>query len=359
LSGAEQADERHVPGQSCRYCFPIAALLMAESIARRQTAIRKAVTPLPGSVARDYFKPVNVPGKGEGLTLLDVVCQMVPNVSRADWAEEFVSGLVVDMSGEVVKPERIVLGGESYRHKVLGVIEPEVNGLVEVLHEEEAFIIVNKPAPLPMHEGGRFYRNTLQHILNEAYQPQKPLLVHRLDANTTGLVVVARTKYFAAQLQAQFVKQVVKKVYLVRVQGMPVDDVFFCDAPIGVEVRESCIRKVDWEKGLSARTEFRVVQRNADNTTLLEARPLTGRTNQIRVHLWHLGFPIVGDRAYLPRGETGTTQTSSVEDSPMFLHAWQLAFENPVTREQVVFRAPVPAGWGRDREELMRGLKEN
>ncbi len=318
---------------------------MAENLARRQAAIRKAVKPLPGMVARDYFKPVNVPGKGDGKILLDVVCQMVPNVSRAEWSEEFAAGLVVDMSGKAVKPERIVRGGESYQHKILGVIEPEVNGQVEVLHEEEAFIIVNKPAPLPMHEGGRFYRNTLQHILNEAYRPQKPFLVHRLDANTTGLVLVARTKHFAAQLQAQFVKHVVKKVYLVRVQGVPVDDVFFCEAPIGVEVRESCIRKVDWENGLSARTEFRVVQRNADNTTLLEARPLTGRTNQIRVHLWHLGFPVLGDRAYLLRGETGTTQTASPEDAPMFLHAWQLAFEHPVKRQCVEFTVPVPASW--------------
>ena len=76
--------------------------------------------------------------------------------------------------------------------------EPAVNGAVEILHEDEALIVVNKPAPLPMHAGGRFHLNTLQHILNAAYHPQTPHPAHRLDANTTGLVLVARTRAFAA-----------------------------------------------------------------------------------------------------------------------------------------------------------------
>ena len=98
-----------------------------------------------------------------------------------------------------------------------------------------------------------------------------------------------------------------------------------------------------FRSGQRARTEFRVRQRNADGTALLEARPLTGRTNQIRVHLWHLGFPVCGDAAYLPGGKIGRTQTLAVADPPLCLHAWRVRFVHPLTNEPVEFTAPLPA----------------
>ena len=101
-------------------------------------------------------------------------------------------------------------------------------------------------------------------------------------------------------------------------------------------------RKVDVESGRAARTEFRVRQRNDDGTTLLEARPLTGRTNQIRVHLWHLGFPVCGDAVYLPGQQRGDTQTLSVTDPPLCLHAWRIKFVHPLSRQPVEFTAPPP-----------------
>jgi UPF0176 protein len=94
---------------------------------------------------------------------------------------------------------------------------------------------------------------------------------------------------------------------------------------------------------LNARTEFRVKRRNADGTTLLEVRPLTGRTNQIRVHLWHLGFPICGDAVYLPGGKKGDTQTLRVDDPPLCLHAWRIRFRHPLNGEKVEFEAKPPA----------------
>jgi len=342
LTEADQADVRYVSGQSCPYCFKTPAERMAQNIAQRHEAIRRAVTPLPGSQPRDNYKPVNVPADCDGKTLLEALCSVAKNVTTEYWLAECERGLMVNLAGEPVAATRVVRAGERYRHVFPNVTEPDVNGAVEILHEDEALIVMNKPAPLPMHAGGRFYRNTLQHILNEAYHPQKPHPAHRLDANTTGLVLVTRTRHFAGKLQPQFVHGQIKKTYLVRVQGQPLRNDFSCDAPISAEAGVLGSRTVDAASGQPARTEFRVTQHYADGTTLLEARPLTGRTNQIRVHLWHLGFPVCGDPVYLADGQTGNKQTLAVGDPPLCLHAWRLKFIHPMSGLPMEFTAPAP-----------------
>jgi UPF0176 protein len=343
LTEADQKDARYVSGQSCPYCFKSPAEQMALNIAQRHAAIARAITPLPGSQPRDNFKPINVPEDCDGKTLLQTLCRIVTHVPASYWESECARGLLVNLKREIISATQIVLAGERYLHKFPGVTEPDVNGRVEILHEDEALIVLNKPAPLPMHAGGRFYRNTLQHILNEAYHPQKPHPAHRLDANTTGIVLVTRTRHFAGKLQPQFARGEVKKIYLVRVQDQPPENIFSCDASISGESGKLGSREVDFENGLESRTEFRVIQKYSDGTTLLEARPLTGRTNQIRIHLWHLGFPVCGDSVYLPGNKTGDTQTLAVGDSPLCLHAWKISFTHPLTKKPMEFCAPAPA----------------
>jgi UPF0176 protein len=347
LTEADQQDARYVSGQSCPYCFKTPAEQMALNIAQRHEAIRRAVTTLPGSLPYDNFKPVNIPEDCDGKTLLQTLSRIVSHVPSSYWEAECARGRVVNLKREAIPASKIVRAGERYLHKFPNVTEPDVNGRVEILHEDEALIVVNKPAPLPMHAGGRFYRNTLQHILNAAYHPQKPHPAHRLDANTTGVLLVTRTRHFAGKLQPQFARGEVEKLYLVRVQGWPPEDMFSCDAPISEESGELGSRIVDLESRLDARTEFRVLKKYPDGTALLEARPLTGRTNQIRVHLWHLGFPVCGDLVYLPGKKIGDTQTLAVGDSPLCLHAWQIKFVHPLTKQPVAFTAP-PPDWGGD-----------
>lgn len=343
LSAADQANPRYVPGQSCPYCFKTPAEQVALTLAQRHEAIRRAFTPLPGRVPCDHFKFINVPEDCDGKTLWDTLGRVVRELPAAYWETEFARGLVLDAEQKPVAATRIVRAGECYRHKFPNVTEPDVNGRVEILHEDEALIVLNKPAPLPMHRGGRFYRNTLQYLLNQVYHPQRPHPAHRLDANTTGLVLVTRTQHFAGRLQPQFARGQVEKLYLVRVRGQPKEDAFSCDAPISAESGEIGSRKVDVASGRTARTEFRVRQRRDDGTTLLEARPLTGRTNQIRIHLWHLGFPVCGDAVYLPGNQLGDTQTLSLEDPPLCLHAWRIKFVHPLSQQPVEFTAPPPA----------------
>ena len=342
LSEADQKDARHVPGQSCPYCFKTPAEQMAAVIAQRHETIARVMTPLPGSVPRDNYKPVNVPQDCDGKTLLETLCRIVPHVSATEWNRELARGLVVDMDHAVVAADKTLRNGERYLHVFPSVTEPDVNPRVEILHEVEALIVLNKPAPLPMHAGGRFYRNTLQHILNEVYHPQKPHPAHRLDANTTGVVLVTRTRHFAGKLQPQFAKGQIEKRYLVKVHGHPKEDAFNCDAPISDSPGDLGSRQVDLVSGLESRTEFRVLKRNDDGTALLEARPLTGRTNQIRIHCAHLGFPVCGDTVYLGGEKLGDTQTLDVNDPPLCLHAWKIAFTHPLTRQRMEFTAPMP-----------------
>ena len=342
LSTAEQGDVRYVLGKSCPYCFRSVDELRAASISARMAAISKAFTPLPGSIPHDNFKPVNVPRVCDGFSLIAALCHVVKAFSEEQWLARFAACCVLDMARQPVAPTRIVRAGERFLHRVEQVIEPDVSADVSIIYEDDALIVLDKPAPLPMHAGGRFFLNTLQHLMNVVYAPHRPNHAHRLDANTTGVVVFTRTRRFAGQLQPQFTRGEIEKVYAVRVHGHPPHDSFVCDAPISEEAGPLGSRMIDQIDGLSAKTEFQVKNRLPDGTALIEARPLTGRTNQIRVHLWHLGFPVFGDPAYLSGGKMGTQQTLSILDAPLCLHAQTIRFNHPLTGERVEFSAPLP-----------------
>ena len=342
LTAADQEDPRYVPSKSCPYCFKTSEEQMAENIAQRHAAIRKATTPLPGSIPYDNYRPVSVPPDCDGRTVLDFLCSILHHIPREEWLNSLSHGRILNNLRLPVAAEHIVHVGERYLNLLPANTEPDVNADIRILHEDEAIIVAQKPAPLPLHPSGRFNRNTLLSILHTVYHPQKPRSAHRLDANTTGLVVFTRTRHFAGKLQPQFAEGKVEKVYLVKAQGHPLQDSFFCDAPISTEPGEIGNREVDEANGLPSRTEFKVLERLTDGTSLLEARPLTGRTNQIRVHLWELGYPISGDQSYLPGKQLGDIQTVTLHDAPLCLHAWGISFIHPLTRQRVIFETEKP-----------------
>lgn len=342
LTAEDQEDTRYVAHVSCPYCFKTTEEQLRENIEQRHAAIREATTPLPGSVPYDHERPVHVPAACDHKTLLDVLCHVMPHIGRAVWLGASEAGRLADKQGRPVTADKVVRAGEHYLHSTPAQREPDVNADIRVLFEDEAILVLNKPAPLPMHVGGRFNRNTLQFILDIVWHPLRPRSVHRLDANTTGVVVLCKTRHFASLVQPQFERGEIEKVYLARVQGHPPQDEFVCEAPVSAEAGKLGGRTVD-EAGLEARTEFRVMKRDADGTALLEARPITGRTNQIRIHLWHLAFPILGDAAYLADGQVGETQTLAVTDPPLCLHAWRITFTHPLSKQRVTHEAEPPA----------------
>jgi len=159
-------------------------------------------------------------------------------------------------------------------------------------------------------------------------------------------VIFARTRHFCRLLQRQFIEGTVDKRYLMRVSGHPEKDEFFSDAPISQENGVMGTRTVDPIDGLAARTDFKVLSRCDDGTALLEAKLYTGRTNQIRVHLWQMGIPVQGDPAYLNDHKLGTVQTLDPELDPLCLHAWKISFIHPLSGERLVFETEKP-DWAR------------
>lgn len=343
LTADEADDPRHVVGESCPYCFRSDESKRAERIASRQARLDGVATPLPGSVPYDNRKPIRIPGAQDGLTLIDALEGMFPHFGREKWLERLEDRKILGSEDEVVGPDRIVRSGEQYVRLLPGMVEPDVRADVRVIDEDEALIVVNKPAPLPMHPCGRFNRNTLEYLLRRSSYPEVPRPVHRLDANTSGVVVCARTRHFGKIIHPQFESGDVEKWYLARVHGAPEQDEFTLDASISTKAIKLGAREIDEEDGLEAQTEVEVLRRCDDGTSLLLVKPLTGRTHQIRIHLWAGGWPIVGDPVYLQDARLGETQTLSPQDPAMCLHAWKIRLRHPICGERVSFSAPAPS----------------
>ncbi|MCC5023309.1 MAG: RluA family pseudouridine synthase [Candidatus Synoicihabitans palmerolidicus] len=180
----------------------------------------------------------------------------------------------------------------------------------------------------------------------QVYRPHRLRPAHRLDANTSGLVVCARTRRHAQQLHPQFDRTEVDKVYVARVQGRPTATSFDGEAPISDEPGPAGNRTCNPTAGksLAARTEFRVLSyQESDDTTLIEARLITGRTHQIRLHLHFLGHPIVGDPIYGREPmRPGAPQTLAPDDLPLCLHCHALGFTHPVEGKCVTFTDTLP-----------------
>lgn len=360
LTPEELASPQYVVEESCPHCFTEKAP-SRPSLEERGAAIRDFATPLPGSVPYDNMRPIRIPERCDGATMMGCVMELYGHFGEAFWRDELRLGRI-KLGNRVVDAEWVVRSGQRYAHWFPDTVEPDVNVNVEVIYEDDALLVVNKPAPLPMHPSGRFNRNTLTWILREALQMHGLRPVHRLDANTTGVAIFAKTRSVAGDVQRQFDAWEVEKTYLAQCLGVPAEARFRCDAPItrtrtttgGRDVVKDAEATGDQAEGetnaeveesQAAETHFVRRRDCGDGSAIVEARPVTGRTNQIRLHLWHLGHPIMGDPTYLPGAEVGETQTLDLpasESEPMRLHAWKVKFRHPQTRNPLELTAPMP-----------------
>lgn len=340
LSAVDQQSPLYELGRSCPHCYQTIEERQRKRMVQRQAALLRVTQPLPGSVPYENRLPVCVPEECEGMRLIDFLAKLHPHVGTDEWRQVFEAGSLQQNRRPVPAGQRVT-AGQRYERVLPQTVEQDVNTNVTLLFEDDALMIINKPAPLPMHPSGRFNRNTLRYFMCQAFYPLKPRHAHRLDANTTGVVVFSKTRRIASQLQPQFQRGEVRKEYITRVCGDPPRDHFVCSDAIGTDPQAAGARTID-PAGVAAHTEFEIVRREGPASALVRARPVTGRTNQIRLHLWHLGFPVQGDPLYLPDRALGGLQTLAVDDPSMCLHAFRITFEHPLTQQEVTFEAPLP-----------------
>ncbi len=225
-------------------------------------------------------------------------------------------------------------------------LSPEAIPL-NILYEDDDLLVVDKPAgltvhPAPGHPGHTLVNAILAHYphLADIGDSLRPGIVHRLDKDTSGVMLVAKNRVAQANLSEQFKSRSVSKAYMVLVKGKLTPENGIIEADIGRDPRNRQ-RMAVVSRGREARTEYRVVK-YIGGYSLLEITPETGRTHQIRVHLGAIGFPVVGDPVY---------GVKSTYLSRQFLHACRLGFKLPSTGEYVEFTSELPP-------DLEQALKE-
>jgi 23S rRNA pseudouridine1911/1915/1917 synthase len=265
-----------------------------------------------------------------------------PQFSRSRIQRFIRDGLIV-VNGSVPRARDIVRSGDR-----IILVEPAVQAIdllpeeiaLSVLYEDADLIVLNKQAGISVHPGAGRNRGTLVNALLAHCKnlsgiggKERPGIVHRLDKETSGCVVVAKNDFAHVELSRQFAARTVDKIYLALVAGKLRSKSGTIVAAIA---RDRVHRKkmtIARSGGRKAKTDFKAVRSGRD-ATLLECRLHSGRTHQIRVHLKHLGHPILGDSLYGGRRSGGFPR--------QMLHAWKLGFDHPRTKTRVHFEAPVP-----------------
>jgi 23S rRNA pseudouridine1911/1915/1917 synthase len=223
-----------------------------------------------------------------------------------------------------------------------------VSGELRIVHADEALAVVDKPAglvvhPAPSHRGPTLV-DELGELLGGGADPERPGIVHRLDKDTSGLLVVARTDEAHAALQAQVQRREVERVYLALARGRLASRTGTIDAPIGRASRQRHRMAVSGAASRQARTHFTVLELLSAET-YLEVKLETGRTHQIRAHFAAIGHPLAGDPTYGGERKYGLER--------QFLHAHRLAFDHPSSGERLSFVSELPA----DLEAALRAAR--
>lgn len=219
---------------------------------------------------------------------------------------------------------------------------------LDILHEDDDLIVLNKPPGMVVHPGaGRSTGTLVQALLAHCGRlpgiggVERPGIVHRLDRDTSGVLVVAKTEDAHQSLSRQFKARLVQKRYVALVHGELARDAGRIEAAIGRREHDRKRMGVRVQGGREARTAYRVLRR-LPGMTVLRLDLETGRTHQIRVHLAHIGHPVIGDRVYGGRRERRRAASEASRADRQMLHAWRLAFRHPRTGAWVEFTAPIP-----------------
>jgi 23S rRNA pseudouridine1911/1915/1917 synthase len=290
--------------------------------------------------------------EGEVVRRIDRFVADRTGLSRSYVQKLISDGRLVDDAGRRLRANSEVRGGAGVTLEVPPPevpyhLEPDPTIPVSVVYEDEDLLIVDKPAGLVVHPAPGHWQGTLVNALlarGDHYGGiagvARPGIVHRLDRDTSGLLIVARNDAAQASLMAQLKARRVRKTYLALVQGSVAASVGRIEAPIGRDPKDRK-RMAVVPDGRKAITGYRVKERFS-GWTLLELDLVTGRTHQIRVHLAALGHPVAGDAVY----GTGTARRGPDGLGRLFLHAWRLELVSPSSARLVRAEAPLPDALG-------------
>ena len=297
------------------------------------------------------------------------VAQRVDDLSRAR-AQRLIKGGAVAIGDEVATKSSVIVEAATRITVRLRTGPPEMSVVpeaipLEVLYEDDDLAVIDKPPGMVMHPAPGHPTGTLVHALAHRFgdrlaavaDTSRPGIVHRLDRGTSGVVVVALTDRAHQNLAAQFAARTVRKEYLALVYGKPAQDSGTIDIPLGRDPKDRRRISTRARRSRAAVTDWRRLE-SFPGFALIEARPRTGRTHQIRVHLAHIHHAIVGDDDYsgrqwkgVPEGRTRSLVRNFGRPA---LHAHRLAFEHPSTGTRIDFEAPLAP----DLERLLSTLRE-
>jgi 23S rRNA pseudouridine1911/1915/1917 synthase len=276
----------------------------------------------------------------------------LPQLSRAYLQKLIEQGYVL-VNGQATKSGKRLERSD----RITVALPPSPDGLaaeampLAVIYEDDDILVVDKPAgltvhPAPGHPSHTLVNALLAHspALARGSEPERPGIIHRLDKNTSGLMVIAKNDPARECVAAQFKSRTVTKGYIVLVKGRLSPEQGIIEAPMGRDPQQRQ-RMAIVEAGKEATTRYQV-RKHLDGYTLVEVTPVTGRTHQIRVHLSAIGYPVVGDTVY---------GIKSAYLDRQFVHAYRLGFRLPSTRQYAEFISPLPPDLEQVLEQLTRG----
>jgi 23S rRNA pseudouridine1911/1915/1917 synthase len=288
-----------------------------------------------------------------GIRLDHFLKRKIPRLSRTK-LQKIIRTQLRREDGKKMRASATVADGEVYIIRFEAKPEPDCPRTFDVLYRDDQMLVIDKPAGLPVHVSAKFYFNTLTRVLSERYPDEKLQICHRLDRETSGIMIVARDKASAAALKGQFSAHSVRKTYLAITRGVPDWDHRLIDLPLGLTDDPDAlidIRMVVRDDAPPARTHVTVRERAGD-VALVECRPVTGRQHQIRVHLAEAGYPIVGDKLYAHGDEAFARYcdeglTDDLRETFVLprqaLHAHAIELRHPATGEEFQITSPLPA----------------
>lgn len=282
--------------------------------------------------------------KARGHTVLSYLEQYYPHSSREAWIERLQSGGIL-LNNNIVRGNEVLQPGQTLVWNRPPWNEEDTPQTFEIIYQDDALLVVNKPSGLPTMTGGGFLDNTLFSFVRKKFPTSQP--IHRLGRGTSGLVVFALTHEAASSLTKLWREHKVEKVYRALASGVAQQDFYKIRAAIGLiehpKLGYVYAAKAVYDEnknGKPSASDARVLERQT-NSTLFEVKIFTGRPHQIRIHLAFIGHPLKGDPLYAAGG--GFLDNPGLPgEGGYFLHAERLEFLHPVTKVGLEVLAPVP-----------------